>query len=115
MQTGQDKKLGKKLSRRGGTDNLETHMSADGVNFQRLRLSVEAAAEAENTSRYRKTPAACQPGEERGGVAYFLLRGRGKRAALATGSVSARGQAPAQTESGRLSPAPSGSFQEEPA
>lgn len=71
--------------------------------FQRLRLSVQAtaAAKAENTSQYRKTPAACQPGEQREGVARSC---EGEvRTAPATSLVSARGQAPAQTAC--LSPA----------
>lgn len=60
-----------------------------------------AAAKAENTSQYRKMPAACQPGEQREGVARFC---EGEvRNALATSLVSARGQALAQTAC--LSPA----------
>lgn len=58
-------------------------------------MQATATAKAENTSQYRKSPAACQPGEQKEGVACFT---EGEvRTALATSLVSARGQAPAQT------------------
>lgn len=80
--------------------------------FHRLRLSVLATAEAENTSQHRKAPAACQPAERREGVACLPKNRARHQLGVSERPGSGLDCLP---ESSRLSLAPSGSFQEESA